>query len=198
MNKARDYRVLEREYITSQMSLRELCHRHGITAHSLVVVQAQKGRWQEKRDAYRARESESFITKHADRMAAREAEVRIHALDATDEAIDKFRSDMGRTERTLVNGEWVEVPVMLITPKDVVLLIDKIPGPLPSPLRHPRGAQPVGHRGGPRRDTSRVHRGDPRADSASPSGVTDPATATPPGRLNDKVKRLKMFARPGR
>jgi hypothetical protein len=141
VNKARDYRVLEREYTTSQMSLKELCHRHGITAHSLVVVQAQKGRWQEKREAYRARESESFITKHADRMAAREAEVRIHALDATDEAIDKFRSDMGRTERTLVNGEWVEVPVMLITPKDVVLLIDKIQVLFhrPSAIREERG-----------------------------------------------------------
>ena len=81
MNKVRDYRALEREFITSQISLRELCRKHGISAHSLVVVQARQGKWQEKREAHRTRESESFITKHVDRMAAREAEVRVHALD---------------------------------------------------------------------------------------------------------------------
>ena len=125
MNKVYPYRALEREYITSQMSLRELCRRHGISAHSLVVVQAKQGKWAEKREAYRTRESESFITKHADRMAAREAEVRIHAIDAIDEAFTKFRADMQRTEKKLIGGEWVEVPVMLIGPKDVALLIDR-------------------------------------------------------------------------
>ena len=126
LNKVRDYRAFEREYITSQLSIRELCRRHGISAHSLVVVQAKQGRWAEKRETYRTRESESFITKHADRMAAREAEVRIHAIEAIDEAIDKFRSDMRRTEKKLIGGEWVEVPVMLIGPKDVALLIDRL------------------------------------------------------------------------
>jgi hypothetical protein len=58
-------------------------------------------------------------------MAAREAEVRIRAIGAIDEAITKFRSDMQRTEKRLVGGEWVEVPVMLITPRDVALLIDR-------------------------------------------------------------------------
>jgi hypothetical protein len=125
LNKVRDYRALEREYITSQMSLRELCRRHGISAHSLVVVQARQGKWAEKREAYRSRESESFITKHAGRMAAREGEVRVHALDAIDEAITRFRADMQRTEKKLIGGEWVEVPVMTITPKDVALLIDR-------------------------------------------------------------------------
>ena len=45
MNKRHQYRELEREYVTSQISLRELCRRHGITAHSLVTVQAKKGKW---------------------------------------------------------------------------------------------------------------------------------------------------------
>jgi hypothetical protein len=125
LNKVRDYRVLEREYVTSQMSLRELCRRHGTSAHSLVVVQAKQGKWADKREAYRARESDTFIKHHAGRMAAREAEVRIHAIEAINEAITKFRSDMQRTEKKLIGGEWVEVPVMLIGPKDVALLIDR-------------------------------------------------------------------------
>ena len=52
MNKSHDYRALEREFINSRISLRELCRRHGITAHSLVTVQAKKRKWQEKREAY--------------------------------------------------------------------------------------------------------------------------------------------------
>lgn len=90
------------------------------------MVQAKQGKWAEKREAYRARESESFITHHADRMAAREAEVRVHAIDAIDEAITKFRADMKRTERKLIGGEWVEAPVMTITPRDIALLIDRL------------------------------------------------------------------------
>ena len=55
MNKVHQYRVLGREFITSQMSLRESCRRHGISAHSLLVVQAKQGKWAEKREAYRTR-----------------------------------------------------------------------------------------------------------------------------------------------
>ena len=89
------------------------------------MAQASKGERHEKCQAYRARESESFIQDHADRMAAREAEARDNALDAIDEALTRFRADMRRTEKKLIGGEWVEVPVMLIGPKDVALLIDR-------------------------------------------------------------------------
>ena len=107
------------------MSLRELCRRHGVTAHSAVVVQARQGNWAEKRRAYRDRASSTYIQQHADRAAAREAEVRDHALDAIDEAITKFRADLKATEKKLIDGEWVEVPVMRMTPRDLALLIDR-------------------------------------------------------------------------
>jgi hypothetical protein len=126
LNKRHDFAKLEREFVSSRISLRELCRRNAIKAHSLVVVQARQGRWAEKREAYRTRESDTFIKHHADRMAAREAEVRIHAIDALDEALTKFRSDMQRTEKKLIGGEWVEVPVMTITPRDVALLMDRL------------------------------------------------------------------------
>jgi transposase-like protein len=126
LNKVRDYRALEREYVTSQISLRELCRRHGINAHSLVVVQAQKGGWQEKREQYRAKASDAYIEHHAVNMAAREAEVRDHAIDAIHEAITKFRSDMRATKPVRQpDGTIADEPVMLITPKDVALLIDR-------------------------------------------------------------------------
>ena len=109
-NRVRDYQALEREYISGTMSLRELCRRHGVTAHSAVMVQARQGDWAEKRQAYRARASATYIERHADRAAAREAEVRDHAIEAIDEAITKFRADLKATDPKLIDGVWVEEP----------------------------------------------------------------------------------------
>ena len=126
MNKRHDFARLEREFVTSQISLRELCRRHGITAHSLVTVQAKKGQWAEKREQYRAKADESFMTHHAEKLADRQAEIQDKVLDAIDESLDKFRSDMRATEKKRIDGEWVEVPVMRLKPADVAVLIDRL------------------------------------------------------------------------
>ena len=124
-DRVRDYAKLEREYITGTMSLRELCRRHGVAAHSAVVVQARQGNWAEKRGAYRDRSTSTFIEQHADHIAAHQAQIRDHALDAIDEAITKLRADLWATEKKLIDGEWVEVPAMRMTPKDLAILIDR-------------------------------------------------------------------------
>jgi uncharacterized coiled-coil DUF342 family protein len=122
VNKPHDYRALEREFVTSQISLRESCRRHNISAHSLVTVQAKKGKWREKREAYRAKESESFIARHAARHADRQAEINDKVL----EAIDKFREDLKATKLVRQPGGSVtEEPAWLMTPKDLCLLIDR-------------------------------------------------------------------------
>jgi uncharacterized coiled-coil DUF342 family protein len=105
VNKSHDYRALEREYVTSQISLRELCRRHGISAHSLVTVQAKKGKWQKKCGAYQQKAGDTFIEKHAARMAERQAEISEKFLDGIDEAIDRFREDMRATEKKRIHGE---------------------------------------------------------------------------------------------
>jgi hypothetical protein len=125
-NRVRDYRALEREFITGDMSLRGLCRAHGVTAHSAVMVQARREGWAEKRRAYRDRASSKYIELRADRAALREAEVRDNAIEAIDEAITKFRADLHATERKLIDGEWVEVPAVRLTPRDLALLIDRL------------------------------------------------------------------------
>ena len=80
----------------------------------------------EKRRAYRDRASSKYIELRADRAAAREAEVRDHAIEAIDEAITRFRADLRATEKKRIDGEWVEVPVLRITPRDLALLIDRL------------------------------------------------------------------------
>ena len=108
------------------MSLRGLCRAHGVTAHSAVVIQARREGWAEKREKYRTRASTKYIELRADRAALREAEVRDNAIEAIDEAITRFRADLQATEKKLIDGEWVEVPVLRITPRDLVLLIDRL------------------------------------------------------------------------
>ena len=126
INKLRDYRALEREYITSDISIRALCRRHGISAHSLVTVQAKQHDWPAKREAYQARASESFIEKHADRMADRQAEIHDDAVEAIAEAMDKFRADLKATKKVRQpDGSITEEPAWLMTPKDLCLIIDR-------------------------------------------------------------------------
>ena len=48
------------------------------------------------------------------------------AIEAIDEAIARFRADLRATEKKLINGGWVEVPVMRITPRDLAFLIDRL------------------------------------------------------------------------
>jgi transposase-like protein len=129
MNRKADYDLLEREYRTGDMSLRELARRHGITNHSTVMEYSKKHEWVRKRAEYRAQKNDMAVTYMADQEGlrlAREAQVRDNAIDAIDEAITKMRSDMQRTEKRMVNGEWVEAPVMLIKPADLATLIDRL------------------------------------------------------------------------
>jgi len=126
VNKSHDYRALEREYVTSQISLRALCRKHGISAHSLVTVQAKKHKWEAKREHYQAKESEAFMSRHAARQADRLAEIHDKTLDAIDEALDKFREDMGATKAVRQpDGSIVEQPAWYMTPKDLCLIIDR-------------------------------------------------------------------------
>ncbi len=110
----------------ADISIRELCRRHGISAHSLVTVQAKRHGWAEKREAYRAKASESFIEKHAERMADRQAEIHDDAVEAIAEAMDKFRADLKATKKVRQpDGSITEEPAWFMTPKDLCLIIDR-------------------------------------------------------------------------
>lgn len=129
MNRRYDYDLLEREYVTTDVSLRELCRRHGITTHSLITIQSKKREWVRKREEYRSRAADQTVVFLADKeadMRARESMVRLNAIEAIDEAITKLRSDMKRTHVVMRNGEYVEEPVMTFRPSDIAALIDRL------------------------------------------------------------------------
>ena len=129
MNRRYDYDMLEREYVTTDVSLRELCRRHGISSHSLITVQSRKREWVRKRQEYRLRAADQTVVFMADKeadMRAKEAMVRANAIEAIDEAIMKLRADMKRTHTILRDGEYVEEPVMILRPHDIAMLIDRL------------------------------------------------------------------------
>ncbi|HEY5434196.1 MAG TPA: hypothetical protein VIK13_03085, partial [Candidatus Limnocylindrales bacterium] len=41
-------------------------------------------------------------------------------------AITRFRADLRATEGKLIDGEWIEVPVLRIRPSDLGLMIDRL------------------------------------------------------------------------
>lgn len=92
----------------------------------MVVDQSQKHDWPAKRAAYRAKESESFIERHAARHADRQAEIHGKVLDAIDAALDKFSQDLKATKLVKQpDGSVVEKPAWYMTPRDLCLLIDR-------------------------------------------------------------------------
>ena len=127
-NHKHDYDLLEKEYVSSDISLRALAKNHGIS-HSLIMSASKTRKWGEKRDTFRQRASQSAVTFMADKEAmrrVREGEVRDNAIESIDEAITKMRADMKATHMVLRNDQLVEEPVMRLRPQEVVMLIDRL------------------------------------------------------------------------
>lgn len=122
-NRAYDYRALEHEFVTSptDISIRELCRRHGIDEPSSVHAQARKPdskglTWYDKRDQFKQEEHAKLIERVADKRAltaAREADVFAKAVDVIELAMDKLKEG-------LMAGK---VPVK---PADLALLVDRL------------------------------------------------------------------------
>ena len=128
-NRKFDWKTIEQQYITGEMSLRELARLNGIVNHSLVMAQSTRNGWAQKREDFRSRADDKTLTLMADdeaRRRAKEARVRDNAIEAIDEAITKMRADMKLTRKRYEDGEWVEGPAVLIKPADVALLIDRL------------------------------------------------------------------------
>lgn len=82
------------------------------------------------------------MSRHAARMADRQAEIEDKAIDVIDEALDGFREAMRATEKKRIDGEWVEVPVMRLKPKDIAMLLDRLTVLFERPTRINEGRDP--------------------------------------------------------
>lgn len=112
MNKRVDYAVLEHEYVTTDVSIRELGRKHDVNWSS-VSVQSRRRDWVNKRLAYKDSLARRTWEKVADRSAEDNAAIRSEALLV-------MRATLHRYAENLRNKEIV------VTTKDAAAAISTI------------------------------------------------------------------------
>lgn len=132
-----DYRALHKQYVASELSIRELVRRNGIPEGARAGIQriASREGWDDDRQKRRDRSLEVIVDETAKREAARTLrvmEVEDNALDMADEMIDQVRGRLKTTKPVKVgvdeNGDDVIVdePLLTVHPKDLGKLLDGI------------------------------------------------------------------------
>lgn len=93
-----DYDKLEREYLSTDITIRALCRKHGIKSYSSVAQYARDHDWYERRSEIQTRVRERTIERVSERMAEAEADeieqFRGEALTVVRAAIYKFAEDL--------------------------------------------------------------------------------------------------------
>lgn len=107
-----DWLLLEREYVTSEMSQRELARRYEVS-NGTVGQHARDGEWDAKRAAFK----HSLTTKTYENVAERWANKR---AEITDEAINILLASLRVYSRQLASGD------ITFQPKDAGLLIREL------------------------------------------------------------------------
>ena len=130
MNTKFDWTAIEREYIRGEMSLRELARTHSINNVSLITRHSKVGDWPRKREAYAAKADQVALEQMATeegRRIAREARVRDNAIDVIDKMIRELSENVDRKRKVQnADGTFSEEPLVIVTPKDVAMLIDRL------------------------------------------------------------------------
>jgi len=113
MRSVHDYALLERQYVTSDISIRALCEQNGIKNWSTVATQAKKREWERKRAQYKEVQFQHDIDALAQRRSIKLQEVFDDALNVIQAAFLKM-------------GENMRDPTYIVTPTDLAKLIEKL------------------------------------------------------------------------
>jgi len=93
-----DYLALEREYVSSDVSIRGLCRKHDIKGYSSVAQFAREHDWDGKRERIRNRTDMKLVERVSDQLATEEADlievVRGEWLTVIRAATYKFAEDL--------------------------------------------------------------------------------------------------------
>ena len=109
-----DYALLEREYIQSDISIRELAERHQIKAWSAVNVQKNKREWDRKRAEYQERLAASEVDTLVMARLRTVSEIHNELLLAIRHAVRRFIADVS-----------AENDAQSVSARDLMGLIDK-------------------------------------------------------------------------
>lgn len=111
-----DYSVLEREYITSDISIRGLCKKHDIKGYSSVAQFAREHDWEEKRARIMGRKQDKMVERVSESLAEAELDL-----------VDTVRNEWLTVIRaaTYKFAEDLKDPNYRLRVTDLVMLIDK-------------------------------------------------------------------------
>lgn len=108
-----DYAALEREYVYSDISIRQLCEKNGIANWSTVHQQAKKLEWERKRREAKEAQFAHDIQAYAQKRAVKLQEVFDDAVNVIHAAFLKMAENM-------------RSPDYIVTPTDLTKLIEKL------------------------------------------------------------------------
>ena len=111
-----DYKTLEREYVTTDISIRALCKKHDIKGYSSVAQYARENDWENKRADIMGRKAEKVAKRVSDQLA--EAEVSLVEV-VREEWLTVIRA------ATYKFAEDLKDPTYKVRVPDLIQLIDK-------------------------------------------------------------------------
>ena len=80
-----DWEAIKTEYITTDLSYRQLGQKHGLS-HQMIAVRGKSGGWVELRRQYKAK----VTAKTVEKMASKKASQRVRVADLADKLLDKL------------------------------------------------------------------------------------------------------------
>lgn len=120
-----DYDVMYYEYITSDVSYRQLAEKYDASA-SAVTAYGRRHGWDASREQYQALENEKTLEKLAERRARKVAEIETDAFETIHAAVIKFGLSLqDRWETDEQSGQRVFVQGQQVTPEGLTKLMDK-------------------------------------------------------------------------
>ena len=113
-----DWKTIETEYVTTDISHRQLAEKHGI-GRSRLSQYASKEKWKEKRDKHRAK----TVSKAVNAIGAKQAERTAKLIGVSDLLLDKVKSLLEADEELLVDTSIMkDVSVILKNLKDIQMI----------------------------------------------------------------------------
>jgi hypothetical protein len=121
-----DYPTMQLEYVTGNMSLRELAAKHGVKSPSSVAAYSRRHGWDEKRVAFRATQDDAVAEAVAERRAQKIADIERDFMKTIHAAVIKMGLDLeDRWETDPKSGTRVFVKGQAVTPEGLTKLIEK-------------------------------------------------------------------------
>lgn len=88
-----DYRTLEHEYVTTNISIRALASKAGV-AFSAVAKKSRELEWPKKRAEYQAKAKEMAMMDAMERLASEATDIRIEAITAMRATVYKYMENL--------------------------------------------------------------------------------------------------------